>query len=339
METRGKHRLVRDDDIQSHSQYFPYRLMYLKLVLSTCILAFCAVVLSSYARLADAGLGCADWPACYEKNALKERQPPQPGAARGHTSWQWKLHSQVVMALGIMAIAVCGFSWQKRKALRQSPLLPTLLLMLMVFLAAFGIWAFSHLPRPVIVLVHLAGGIAMLALLVWIALRQMPSAGVIDSGDAQNWRPPARLGFILALAQIMLGGWVSSNFAALACTGFPLCQSALLPPMDFSYHLDNSGLPLSIERLTAIHWMHRAGALLTVLYLGWLSFRIIAISSLRKVGRAVLCLIVFQFMLGIANVLLGLPLLGAVLHNAVAMLLLAMLIVLNFKLAPVSAAP
>lgn len=313
--------------------------MYLKLVLSTCILAFCAVVLSSYARLADAGLGCADWPACYEKNALKERQPPQPGAARGHTSWQWKLHSQVVMALGIMAITVCGFSWRKRKELRQSPLLPTLLLMLMVFLAAFGIWAFSHLPRPVIVLVHLAGGIAMLALLVWIALRQMPSAGIIDADDARNWRALARLCFVLALVQTMLGGWVSSNFAALACTEFPLCQGSLLPPMDFSYHLGNSGSLLSTEKLTAIHWMHRGGALLTVLYLGWLSIGIMAVKSLHNIGKAVLCLVVFQFTLGIANVLLGLPLLSAVLHNAVAMLLLVVLVVLNFKLGPASLLP
>lgn len=308
--------------------------MYLKLVLFTCVLAFCAVVLSSYARLSDVGLGCAEWPACYKKNALKERQPPRVGAARGHTSWQWKLHSQVVMALGIMAIVVCGYSWRQRKKLRQSPLLPTLLLMLMVFLAAFGIWAFSHLPRPVIVQVHLAGGITMLALLVWIALRQMAPVGAVDVGDARNWRALSRLGLVLALAQTMLGGWVSSNFAALACTEFPLCQGSLLPPMDFSYHLDNSGLPLSMERLTAIHWMHRAGALFTVLYLSWLSFKIIAVKNLRNIGTVVLCLVVLQFVLGISNVLLGLPMLGAVSHNAVAMLLLAALAVLNFKLTP-----
>lgn len=305
--------------------------MYLKLVLITCVLAFCAVVLSSYARLSDAGLGCSDWPACYEKNALKERQPPQAGTARGHTSWQWKLHSQVVMVLGILAIAGCGLSWRKRKELRQSPLLPTLLMMLMVFLAVFGIWAFSHLPRPVIVQVHLAGGITMLALLVWIALRQMTPVGAMADDDARNWRTFSRLGFVLILAQIMLGGWVSSNFAALACTEFPLCQGSLLPPMDFSYGLDNPGLPLSIERLTAIHWIHRVGALLTVLYLGWLSMKIMAVISLHKIGKAVLILAVLQLVLGISNVLLGVPLLGAVLHNALAMLLLVALIVLNFK--------
>lgn len=306
--------------------------MYLKLVLVTCVLAFCAVVLSAYARLSDAGLGCADWPACYQENALKERQPPQAGAPRGHTSWQWKLHGQVVQLLGLLAIAVCGLAWKRRKELRQSPLLPTLLVGLMVFLAAFGIWAFAHLPRPVIVSVHLAGGVAMLLMLVWIALRQMALPAAADPGAAQRWRRFAWLGMALLLIQIMLGGWVSSNFAALACNGFPLCQGALLPSMDFSYSFDASGLPLSAEKLTAIHWMHRAGALLVVAYLGWLSFGVMAVQGLRNIGKAILGLVALQFVLGALNVLLGLPLLVAVLHNAVAMLLLVALAALSFRL-------
>ncbi|MDO8261779.1 MAG: COX15/CtaA family protein [Gallionella sp.] len=306
--------------------------MYLKLVLATFLLAFFAVVLSAYARLSDAGLGCANWPACYEENALKERQLPQAGAARGHTSWQWKLHSQVVQLLGILAIAVCGLSWKKRKELRQSPLLPTLLLGLMAFLAVFGIWAFYHLPRPVIVSVHLAGGIAMLTLLIWIALKQMAPAGTFDAGEVQKWRTFSWLGIALLLVQIMLGGWVSSNFAALACTEFPLCKGSLLPPMDFSYGLDNFITPLSVEKLTAIHWMHRFGALLTVLYLGWLSAKVMAVEGLHKIGKAILGLVVLQFVLGVSNVLIGLSLAGAVLHNAVAMLLLVTLVLLSFRL-------
>jgi cytochrome c oxidase assembly protein subunit 15 len=305
--------------------------MYLKLVLATCVIAFVAVVFSAYARLTDTGLGCASWPVCYEGNALKQRQPPQADATRDHTSWQWKLQNLVGLLLGILSIAVCGHSWQKRRELRQSPLLPTLLVALMAFLAAFGIWAFSYLPRAVIVPVHLAGGIATLILLEWIALRQTAPNGIVGASEAQSWRAFSRLGLVLVLAQIMLGGWVSSNFASLACTGFPLCQGSLLPPMDFSYSLENDGLPLSVERLTAIHWMHRAGAVLTVIYLSWLSFRVMAVQGLRMIGRAMLGLVVFQFVLGVSNVLLGLPLAGAVLHNAVAMLLLVTLALLNFR--------
>lgn len=306
--------------------------MYTKLVLSTCLLAFFAVVLSAYARLSDAGLGCANWPACYEANAQKERKPPQAGAARGHGSWQWKLHSQVVQLLGILAIAVCGFSWKKRKELRQSPLLPTLLLGLMVFLAVFGILAFNHLPRSVIVLVHLAGGIAMLALLVWIALGQTAQAGTINAADAKKWRAYSWVGIVVLLAQVMLGGWVSSNFAALACTDFPLCEGALMPPMDFSYSLDSSIGPLSKEKLTAIHWMHRIGALFAVLYLVWLSAKVMAVEGLRKIGKVILGLVLLQAMVGISNVLTGVPLAGVVLHNAAAMLLLAALVVLSYTL-------
>ncbi len=307
--------------------------MYLKLVLMTFVLAFFAVVFSSYARLSDAGLGCANWPACYKENALKERQPPQADtAARDHASWRWKLQNMVGLLLGILAITVCLLSWQKRRELRQSPLLPTVLVGVMGFLAAFGIFAFSYLPRPFIVVVHLAGGCATLILLEWIALRQMAPVAQIGGSTMQSWHGFSRLGLVLVLIQIMLGGWVSANFAALSCTGFPLCNGALLPPMDFSYSFDGYGLPLSVERLTAIHWLHRAGALITLLYLSWLSFRVIAVDGLRAIGKAMLGLIVLQFVLGISNVLLGLPLAGAVLHNAVAMLLLVTLVLLNYRL-------
>jgi heme a synthase len=307
--------------------------MYLKLVLATCLLAFFAVVFSAYARLSDAGLGCANWPACYEQNALKDRQPRQADAvARDHASWRWKLQNMAGLLLGILAIAVCGLSWQKRRELLQSPLLPTLLLGLMAFLAAFGIWAFSYLPRAVIVPVHLAGACATLILLEWIALRLIAPATQVDAGAVRNWREFARFGLVLLMIQIILGGWVSANFAALACTDFPLCKGALLPPMDFSYSLDRYGLPLPVEKLTAIHWMHRVGALLTLLYLSWLSFKIVGIGELRAVGKAMLGLVVLEVLLGISNVLLGFPLAGAVLHNAVAMLLLVMLVLLNYRL-------
>lgn len=306
--------------------------MYLKLVLATCLLTFFAVVLSAYARLSDAGLGCSNWPACYEENALKERQKPQAGAARGHTSWQWKLHSQVVQLLGILAVAVCGLSWKKRRESRQSPLLPSLYLVLMVFMAIFGIWSFYFLPRPVIVSVHLAGAIAMLTLLIWISLSQMKAAGAVDAAGAQKWRTFSWLGYVLLVAQILLGGWVSSNFAAFACTDFPLCRGALLPPMDFSYSLADSTAPLSAEQLTAIHWTHRVGALLTFLYLSWLSVRVMALEGLRKIGTAILGLAVLQVVLGISGVLIGLSVAGAVLHNALAMLLLVTLVLLIFRL-------
>ncbi|MFA5370634.1 MAG: COX15/CtaA family protein [Sideroxydans sp.] len=306
--------------------------MYFKLILTSCALAFVAVVLSAYVRLSDAGLGCADWPACYENNALKEKQTPQADVTRGYTSWQRKLHSQVVMLLGFLSIAISGIAWLKRRDLQQSPLLPTLLTCLMVFLALFGIWAFSHLPRAIIVPVHLAGGVSMLILLTWMLLRQIPQKEGVEPSTARQWHLFSWLGLILVVIQIALGSWVSSNFAAIACTDFPLCRGYLLPPMDFSYPLDGASLPLTTERLTAIHWMHRFGAILTMGYLIWLSWHLIKLDRLKKLGASILLLIALQSGLGISNVLLGLPLAGAVLHNAVAMMLVITLVLLNFRL-------
>lgn len=168
----------------------------------------------------------------------------------------------------------------------------------------------------------------MLVLLTWIALRQM--APVVNSNEAKEWRLFSWLGITLLLIQIMLGGWMSSNFAALACNGFPLCHGALIPPMDFAY----SNLPLSVEKLTTMHWMHRAGAFFTVSYLCWLSIKIMAVKDLRSNGITILILVALQSVLGILNVLLSLPLLVAVLHNAVAMLLLVALVTLSYRLKP-----
>jgi len=305
--------------------------MFPKLVLMTCVLAFCAVVFSAYARLTDAGLGCDNWPACYQENALKQRQPPAAEVTRDHTAWQWKLQNLVGALLGILAIAICGHSWQKRGELRVSPLLPTLLVVLMAFLAIFGILAFSYLPRPVIVLIHLAGGIAMLMMLAWIAFRLwiLETLSIRVAGGLRlfSWA-----GIVLLAIEIMLGGWVSANFASLACTDFPLCQGSLLPAMDFSYGLEPDGLPLSRERLTAIHWIHRVGALIVLVYLSWLSFRVKAMPSLKHIGNAVLLLVIFQCLIGVSNIALRLPIMGAVMHNAVAMLLVFVLLFLSFKL-------
>lgn len=308
------------------------RNLYSKLMLTSFLLAFIAVVLSAYVRLSDAGLGCVDWPTCYKNNALKERQTPHADPTRGYTSWQRKLHSQMVMLLGFLSIAISSLSWLKRKELEQSPLLPTLLTCLMAFLAVFGIWAFSHLPRAIIVPVHFAGGVSMLILLTWMLLRQTSRINKIEPVIANQWRIYSWMGLILVVVQMMLGSWVSSNFAGIACSDLPLCQGSLLPLMDFSYTLDNSGSPLSDERLTAIHWMHRLGSLIAIIYLSWLALGIMKSGGMKLLGASVLGLALIQCTLGVSNVLLGLPLMGAVLHNAVAMTLMIALVLLNFRL-------
>ncbi len=307
--------------------------MYQKLVLVTSVVAFCAIVFSAYARLNDAGLGCDNWPACYSENSLKLRQPPSHEATRSHTSWQWKLQNQTGLLLGILSVLMCGISWKQRRELGLSPALPTFLLALMIFLGVFGALAFSYLPRPIIVLVHLAGGISILILLTWIALRESDKAPIAIKGRSPFLLMSSRIGLALALTEVILGGWVSSNFAAMACTEFPLCQGSLVPKMDFSYSFVTDGLPLPSEILTAIHWMHRAGAAVTLAYSLWLSWKLSSLSEFRTIGRMVAVLIVLQTLIGVLNIKFGLPLVPVVLHNALAMALLVTLTILNFKVA------
>jgi cytochrome c oxidase assembly protein subunit 15 len=148
------------------------------------------------------------------------------------------------------------------------------------------------------------------------------------------------VGLVLLAVQIVLGGWVSTNYAALACPDFPTCQGAWVPNMDFvsafTLHrglgMDGQGGLLRQEALTAIHWTHRLGALVVFLYLGWLGSKMLKTPGFKLIGMAVLGLLAVQVMLGIANVLASLPLPIAVAHNAGAALLLMTLVTLNFKL-------
>jgi len=150
----------------------------------------------------------------------------------------------------------------------------------------------------------------------------------------------AALGLALVVAQIALGGWVSANYAALACIDFPTCHGVWMPNMNFGqgFHLVRElgrtadGAHLSYDALTAIHWTHRVGALVIAVYIGLLVVRIYRIRGLRAISFALAMLLTVQILLGITNVLSGLQLPVAVAHNAGAALLLAAMVVLNFAL-------
>jgi cytochrome c oxidase assembly protein subunit 15 len=305
--------------------------MYLKLVLTTCAVAFCAIVFSAYARLNDAGLGCENWPTCYEANALKLRLPPSSDATRSHASWQWKVQNLAGALLGMLSVIVCGTAWKRRCVTGKSPFLPTVLLMLMLLLGVFGAVAFQYLPRPIIVLVHFAGGISILMVLTWIALGLIEQSPIAKKFGTPSLLTISRIGLALVMIQAMLGGWVSSNFAALACKDFPLCQGGLVPRMDFSYSFSTDGLPLSIERLTAIHWLHRVAAAGTLIYSFWLSWKFSKFSQIRVISWATSALMLLQTVIGALSVKLALPLVMAVLHNAMAMILLVTFAVLYFR--------
>jgi cytochrome c oxidase assembly protein subunit 15 len=191
------------------------------------------------------------------------------------------------------------------------------------------------LLKPAIVTAHLLGGMATLALLLWWNLEEGRHA---PFDEARTLRGPAAAALAVLVVQIALGGWVSANYAALACPDLPLCRGAAVPPMDFgnAFHVvrelgqTSAGDPLPRDALTAIHWSHRIFALAVVLVVGWVSHRAARTGGLRPLARALAVLLLLQFALGVASVATGLPLALAAAHNAGAALLLAALVVLNF---------
>ena len=319
---------------------------YYRFVVFTCVLAFVVIVLGAYTRLADAGLGCPDWPGCYgqlivpesaeqvtDKSYLDQR-PLEP-----EKGWKEMIHRYFAGALGLAILFIAVWSWRRRGSDPDQPVwLPTFLLLLVIFQAALGMWTVTLLLKPVVVMGHLLGGFATFSLLVLLALRVRGRRLAAVPG---GWRGAAAAGLLILVLQIALGGWTSSNYAALACLDFPTCQGSWAPEMDFDEAFVMwRGLGVNYEygvlehpARTAIHVTHRVGALVTLLYLGWLVLALLrANAGLRGTAVMIGSLLLLQLGLGIGNVLLHLPLGVATAHNGVAALLLISLVYLNFRL-------
>lgn len=330
-------------------------IMFRKLVWLAVIYTFIVVVVGAYVRLTDAGLGCPDWPGCYGELTPHHAQDDiaravaEQGGTHGPVSlgkaWKEMFHRYIAGGLGLLILAITVMAWVQRRELRQSPLPATGLLLLIMLQAALGMWTVTLLLKPVIVTLHLLGGLALLSLLVWLALRQQQAppaiSPVISPATASRLRPWAVLALLVVIAQIALGGWVSTNYAALACVDFPTCHSQWLPQMDFHHGfqlvrelgMTAAGTHLSYDAITAIHWTHRVGALVTLLYVGAFALWLARSPGLIRYGMVLLCVLLAQVTLGIVNVLGGLPLQVAVAHNAGAAILLVTMVVINFVLA------
>ena len=328
--------------------------MYRKWVFTAACLTFLVVVVGAYVRLQDAGLGCPDWPGCYgqlvgvpqsaeEITRAEQGFPQRP--VEGHKAWKEMFHRYLAGALGVLLFAIMLAAWRRRLVLAQSPWLPTAIVALVAVQATLGMWTVTLLLKPVIVTLHLLGGMGTLALTCWLALRQL--AWPPAPPAAHSLRPWAVIGLVILVGQIALGGWVSTNYAALVCRDFPACHGAWMPDMDFAhgFHLFRelgmtaAGAPLSIAALTAIHWTHRIGALVTFLYLGALALGLMRSAGYLRMGALLALLLVVQVSLGVANVVLTLPLPVAVAHNAGAAALLVMMVVINFALSRTGSTP
>lgn len=325
--------------------------LFSRLTLLALALTFLIIVLGAYVRLSDAGLGCPDWPGCYghlgvpdehhEIHAANQAYPERPVEA--HKAWKEMIHRYFASSLGLLLIALAVMAWRlRRKDPSQQVLLPTLMVPLVMLQGAFGMWTVTLKVHPVFVTLHLIFGMLTLALIWLMWLNQRYPVTVNISDRPANWKRSrvhglVTIAMIVLPLQIALGGWVSTNYAAVQCgTEFPGCQGQLVPELDFSEafnvmlpigpdyeggHLDNTG------RVT-VHFAHRLGALLTFIVLAVLCFQGLKHhhASIRQMSIVLFCLLLVQVGLGISNVIFSLPIAIAVAHNGgAAALLLALM--------------
>ena len=321
-----------------------------KINLTAIVLALTVIVLGAYVRLSDAGLGCPDWPGCYgqfsapdnmEDITRAELMYPHKTVESGK-AWKEMLHRYLASTLGLLIVAMAILAWRNKKQLGQQVLLPSMLVVLVIFQGLLGMWTVTHLLKPTIVTLHLLTGLLTLSLLCWCYLKSKPVFR-LQEPVTPLLRNAARFALAILALQIFLGGWTSTNYVALYCPDFPTCAGHWLPDLNFSdgfrfiqaSGVNYEGGVLSAEAGQTVHFMHRVGATLTFLIVGFLAAFILRQgknSVLQKVAMTVLLILVIQVALGIANVLLYLPLPLAVAHNAGAALLLLSLVTLNYLL-------
>ncbi|TCS72217.1 cytochrome c oxidase assembly protein subunit 15 [Sulfuritortus calidifontis] len=320
---------------------------YRKLVWITTFLVFDLILFGSFTRLTDSGLGCPDWPGCYGTSnpihagadiAAAEAAMPH-GPVTEMKAWIEMLHRYFAMAVGALILTLTLLAWTRRRTLGHSPWAATGLLALVCVQGAFGAWTVTLKLMPLMVTLHLLLGMALLAALAWLAAERTAAPGRNDLAALRRLQSALLLGFGLLVAQIALGGWVSTNYAVLACQGFPQCNGSWLPEMNFADGLSlwrelghtAGGELLDRQSLVAIHWLHRAFAVVVLAYLAWLALKLGRLPSLRKFSRALWALLVLQFSTGLSNIVLGWPLIAALAHNGGAALLVLTLVWLLYR--------
>ena len=324
------------------------------LTLVTLFLTFDLVLFGAFTRLTDSGLGCPDWPGCYGNASpsgahaeISRAQAEMPTGPVTHgKAWIEMIHRYLATGVGVLITALAAATWlQRRRGMPVSPGWPIVTLGWVCLQGAFGALTVTMKLFPAIVTLHLLGGIALLALLC---------AQAVAYERAQRLHAPARVtpstralllaGFVLLWVQIALGGWVSTNYAVLACSEFPACQGSWWPAMDFRQGFElwrelgktSAGGHISFAALTAIHYAHRLGAYLVLAVLALLAWRLHQGGALRRQARWIAGLALWQLATGLANVVLGWPLVAAVSHTGGAA---ALIVVLTWALCESARAP
>ncbi len=304
----------------------------------TLFLCFDLVLFGSFTRLSDSGLGCPDWPGCYgymsplgAGEAIEAAQSAMPtGPVTLSKAWIEMIHRYLAMTGGVLILTLAVFSWKRDRTLWAWP---TLTLVWVCVQGAFGALTVTMKLFPAIVSLHLLGGMLLLVLLLMQLLRQRhalwaESRLVLPS--SVRWWLMATVG--LLLVQVVMGAWVSSNYAVMACDTYPKCQGAWWPEMNFDKgfelwrHLgvDGLGEALPFQALTAIHFVHRWHAVPVALLLLWSAF-LLHKHGLTLQAKGLWLVLLLQFITGVSNAVLGWPLLAALLHTASAAGLLMLL--------------
>jgi cytochrome c oxidase assembly protein subunit 15 len=298
-----------------------------RLALLGAALAAAVIVLGAWVRLTDAGLGCPDWPGCYGHLF-------PTGAHAAARAWHEMIHRYVATTLGGIIVTLLVWAVAQRKD-RDQPLIPVALLFVVVCLqGALGALTVTLRLKPLIVTAHLFGGLTTFALLWWLSIT--PERHTASPAE-QRLRQFALIACAVLGMQIFLGGWTSTNYAAVACPDLPTCQRSWWPPMNFrdafvlwrGLSLDYEGGVLANPARMAIHLTHRVGAVVagaTLLGLAVLTMRRARSRRLSGAGRILMLAVLLQIAIGIATVHFGVPLAVATLHNAGAALLVGAMV-------------
>ena len=291
------------------------------LVLITFALMVVVILLSAHMRLSGAGLGCADWPACYGRTLA--------GLAPHRPNWINTTHRIAASIMGFAVLVIAALAWRRRRTAPEDFPLALMLFGLTAFLAALGKW--THDARlPAVALGNLLGGLGMLSLLWRLHLGYLP-----QHTRSFRLRGPVLLGLILLVAQIISGGMVSANFAAASCASLSGCDGWLhhVSPAAFNpfqmLNVAQGANFLPGDAQQTLHMTHRIFALLVFCYLAWLGTRLLQ-ENMRRSGMLLIAVLVLQVALGIGAVAYSLPLFLVLMHNAAAAFLLLILLTLNY---------
>lgn len=309
----------------------------------TLFLTFDLVLFGAFTRLTDSGLGCPDWPGCYGNSSpiaahaqISQAQAAMPTGPVTHgKAWVEMIHRYLATTVGVLIITMTVMAWKQALATKRttpnnafngaaSPWWPTVALVWVCIQGAFGALTVTMKLFPAIVTLHLLGGTGLLALLaIPASALSLKQAGQTPEAIAKGLRAALWLCLALLIAQVSLGGWVSTNYAVLACTTFPSCQGSWWPAMNFGEALQiwrplgllKDGSHISFDALTAIHYTHRIAAYVVVTALAGLWWALRHAPALAKQRRLLAFFAVLQVLTGLSNVVLDWPLVAAVLHT------------------------